>query len=123
MRQATWRVGLYAKVVLMVIAVSLVGLLARQLPKKMEARAEGTANVRVLAMHHDSLRGLLEELVTYEKKKGSILDQRARKLAKKALEDPSISSRSVLEWVLTYEYALGYRVKCMTNEFIILEAE
>lgn len=40
MNQATWRLGLYSKVVLTVIAVSFVGLLVGQLPRRVEAQAE-----------------------------------------------------------------------------------
>ena len=40
MRQATWRVGWHSKIVLTVITVSLVALLVRQLPGKVEAKPE-----------------------------------------------------------------------------------
>jgi len=40
MKQATWRVGLYSKVVLTVIAVSLVGLLVRKAPIEVKAEQE-----------------------------------------------------------------------------------
>ena len=40
MEKVTWKVGWYSKVVLTVIAVSLVGLLVRQLPKKVEAKPD-----------------------------------------------------------------------------------
>ncbi len=40
MKQATWRVGWYSKVVLTIIAVSLVGLLVRQASIKVKAEQE-----------------------------------------------------------------------------------
>ena len=40
MKQATWRVGLYSKVILTIIAVSLVGLLLEQTPVEVKAEQE-----------------------------------------------------------------------------------
>ena len=125
MKQTTWRMGLYGKVVLTIIAVSLVGLLVRQVPRKVRAKPQYTnARVGVLCTDYTSLRSDLEIRVNYDKEHPLItLDLGDRELARKALERPYTAYKTILQYVLAYQYALGYRVKFVTEDFIILEYE
>lgn len=123
MKQTTWRIGWYSKIVLTVIAVSLVGLLVRQLPEKVEAEPEWrTPGVTVLSTDYTSLRGVLGVRLKLEKEK-PILSRPQRDLAQMVFDNPYAPDEQVLEYVLVFDYARGYRVKFMTDDFIILEAE
>ena len=129
MKQSTWRVGLHSKVILTVIAASLVGLLVRQLPGKVEAKPEyRKPRVDVVELSLRDLRNELEAYLEQDKeweKEGRLpfLDPRLRGLAQKVFDCPDSGIRRLLDSVLAYKYALGYRVKLMTDDFIILEAE
>ena len=128
MKQATWRAGWYSKVILTIIAVSLVGLLVRQLPKKVEAQRYGNIRVDVVELTVPDLRNELEVYLEQDKKwekegKLPFLDPRLRALAQKVFDYPNPDIKRLLDSVLAYKYALGYRVKLMTDDFIILEAE
>lgn len=129
MKQATWRLGLYSKVVLTVIAVSLVGLLVRQLPGKVEAKPEyRKPRVEVVALNVPDLRGNLDTHLKYEailEKEGKppLIDPERTALAQRISEETRSGPESLLHHVLTYKYAMGYRVKFMTDDFIILESE
>ncbi|MBA7496201.1 hypothetical protein ES702_06799 [subsurface metagenome] len=124
MKESGWRVGRYNKVVLTIIAVSLVGLLVRQLPKKVEASPSVDVGVDVISTEYSSLRSSLNVVVTYDQENPlRSLDPSLRELAQKINEAPLPSFDMVLENVLAYKYALGYRVKFATNDFIILERE
>ena len=131
MKPATWRVGLYSKVVLTVIAVSLAGLLVRQLPRGAEAKPEirRDSRVKVIELNVPNLRSKLGTHLEVEKdqvEKGNIaplLTSEERALAQRLYEYPSASFEHLLGGVLWYEYAVGYRVKFATDDFIILESE
>lgn len=106
------------------------GLLVRQLPKKVEAKP-GYGNVKVDVMKIDAidLRTNLMIYLEQEKKlerEGElpiIPDRRTRDLAQRTYDHYGSSVRQLLTQVLAYKYALGYRVKFMNDDFIILEAE
>lgn len=124
MKETTWRIGRYNKVVLTIIAVSLVGLLVRQLPKKVEANPSIDVQVDVISTEYSNLRNLLDVSVTYDKKNPlRYLNPNLRELAWEVNEAPLPTFDSVFKYLLAYKYALGYRVKFATNDFIILESE
>lgn len=132
MRQATWSVGWYSKVVLTIIAVSLVGLLVRQLPGKVEAKPERYRNpgisVVAVALDVPDLRGALNVFLSYDDKlekegKTPILDRKWRELVGREILQTRAGRKSLLDAVLHYRYAMGYRVKLMNDDFITLESE
>ena len=130
MRQATWRLDWYSKVILTVIAVSLVGLLVRQFPGKVEARLEerapivvvnmSTANCGELAAQLDglSLLGILPPRVD------TIIKGLKERFNEEKLIDVSIVGRDgLLQWVLEYYYTEGWRIKFIAGDLIFLEVE
>ncbi len=128
MRQATWRLGLYSKVVLTIIAVSLVGLLVRQLPKKVEAQRYGNIRVGVVQLTVSLLRNELQVYLEQDKEREKegrlpLLDPGLKALAQRIFDYPGSDIKQLLDSVLVYKYALGYRAKLMTADFIILESE
>lgn len=129
MKQATWKVGWYSRVILTIIAVSLVGLLVRQLPKKVEAQRSRSMRVDVVKIDVIDLRTSLMIYLEQEKKlerEGElpiIPDRRMRDLAQRTYDHYGSNVRQLLTHVLAYKYALDYRVKFMNDDFIILEAE
>ena len=124
MKSATWGVGLYSKVVLTVIAVCLVGLLVRQLPEKVEANpaSYGTSGVTVLSRDYISLRNMLQIHLKLDKERPILLPSQ-RDLAQEIFDNPYAGYEQILHFVLVFKYAMGDRVKFVTDDFIILESE
>jgi len=116
MKRATWSVGWYSKVVLTIIAISLVGSLVRQLPGKVEAKPERENKARevfFLELHPAGREHALLHTVngeTYTRLKDTRGD---------------IQVNAVLGSLYSGEkYRPGkFKVKFVTNDFIILESE
>ena len=114
-----------SRIILTIIGISLVGLLVKQLPEKMEANPEySVLRIKVISLDYKDLKNNLNILVNLDKEKPFLrLYPGDRDLAEKVATSPSPSRDMLLEYVLAFEYALGYRVKFVTDDFIILESE
>ncbi|MBA7491094.1 hypothetical protein ES702_01639 [subsurface metagenome] len=127
MNQATWRVGWYSKVVLTVIAVSLVGLLVRQLPGKVEAKpgygTPGVIELTVPKLRRDLRVYLANDDELIKKGELPVVGSKRRALAQKVYDYLPADVEQLLRQVLHYEYAMGYRVKFVSDSLIILEYE
>jgi len=125
MKQRTWKVGLCSKIILTVIAVSLVGLLVKQFPEKLEANSYVSPGGRT------PNRFLKEELrvpARYEVYYLSLADKDIiDTLCSVVVAEKALSlARDGTKWeqinaILKELYELGFRVKFVTDSFIILE--
>ena len=99
-----------SRIILTIIGISLVGLLVKQLPEKMEANPEYSVLwIKVISLDYKDLKNNLNILVNLDKEKPFLRLYPG--------------DRDLAEYVLAFEYALGYRVKFVTDDFIILESE
>ncbi|TET59114.1 hypothetical protein E3J48_08235 [Candidatus Aerophobetes bacterium] len=129
MKQGAWRIGWYSKVALTVIAVCLVGLLVRQLPRKVEAKPKWRAPVAIVNMAEVYKKGLAAHLDALSQA-GELpveIDRGVKGMKshfnEKELRNVPISQDTLLEWILQFYYTEGYRIGFITGDLIILEAE
>jgi len=112
MRQATWRVGWYSKVILTIIAVSLVGLLVRELPRNVEAkpgRESKAPYVYFVGLRERDIDEAMDWIVagvTATRLRGASRYERVNAILHSLYARPE-----------------RYRKKLITNDFIILESK
>ncbi len=116
MKQAVWSVDWYSKVVLTIIAISLVGLLVRQLLGKVEVKPERENKAREVFFLELHPAGREDALL-------HIVDGETYTRLKDAQGD--IQVNAVLDSLYSGEKYRQekFRVKFVTNDFIILESE
>lgn len=112
MRLKTWKVGWYGKVVLTITAVSIVGLLVRELPKSVEAKAE-----RENKAPYVYFIGLRERDID------EAMDWTVAGVTATRLKDASRYERVNAILRSLYARPEKFRVKFATDDFIILESE
>lgn len=148
MRPATWSVGWHSKVVLTIIAVSLVGLLVKELPRKVAANTEEIFKTlpedtqELLKTMPEAFReGYIEALrqrSSYKTSRVYFLSLRDEDIDEAILwtlvgsDYLRVRDKSRYERVNTLLHSLycveplrpqRFKVKFVTNDFIILESE
>jgi len=86
------------------------------------AKAVQRIGVYVLSRDYTILRSALEMRVELNKE-SQLLFGSDRDFAQEVFDNPYAAYSQVLLSVLLFDYAMGHRVKFVTDDFIILEAE
>lgn len=125
MKQRTSRVGLYSKVVLAAIAVSLLAFLVKWIPVRTEAKQGLVADIIVVTISHEDQLNCVAMRIAAERL--GILKELNNQIEKAGYDDPRdyiwrMPSGECLEILLEILCNKGYEMKFVTDDFIILES-
>ena len=111
------QVGWYSKIVLTVIAVSLLGLLMKPV---LNVTAKSKTQTEYVVME-TNYQGLAEAAIRLGI--SSEISDKAERMKQRLGVVQDLGRGVFFEWMLEDLYAKGYRIKFITDDFVILEAK